>query len=553
MAKITGKLVAWLLRPYARSDIRTRKKAAILAPVSLSVALFVTLLAIIMAITGAETVALLMLGFAIFTVIVIILLAIGKYQLSSSLFVYGLFAVMFAAIKFDDYISVYECYVFATLGLFLTITGALLANTRKLIYVVTGLNLSGIALLYLLDTLPQENGIVSVLAIQSLATSAIIVIVGGIFASLTVKLQRNLVEESIDTAGRAAKQYSMTIDAVQTAQSSALKTGENLTRSGESLSIAAGKMQEIAREEASGITTLDNALETSAISDKAIAESQKELGDALDFFASKVLSASSSVSQMIRSISEIAALADARRTAIDDLNQLSSDGNRRIEDINKSIDGIVNAAGRMEEMNRLIADVADRTNLLGMNASIEAAHAGLAGRGFGVVAGEIRNLSEEAAESSRIIAALIKDTKDAIALATEAGKQTSHYLETVSKEIGEVADTFSQLLVMLTQMSAGTNDVSETINSFQSLAESSRIAVNKSIDATDKSSRRSQEARQIAAKLREGTKLLSQACQELRNHADEIRVLGIENTNHLEELKSKISIQGDSTQPALNR
>ena len=71
--------------------------------------------------------------------------------------------------------------------------------------------------------------------------------------------------------------------------------------------------------------------------------------------------------------------------------------------MNHSINQILDSAKRMMETSVFIGDVAERTNLLGMNASIEAAHAGAAGKGFAVVADQIRGLSVEASKSSRLI------------------------------------------------------------------------------------------------------------------------------------------------------
>lgn len=110
----------------------------------------------------------------------------------------------------------------------------------------------------------------------------------------------------------------------------------------------------------------------------------------------------------------------------------------RVQDIAGSIDQI-------QGMVRLIASIASQTNLLSMNASIEAAHAGDAGRGFAVVADEIRNLAELAGKSSKDIHQQTKAIVRTIAEAGSARSEAVGTLDSISQHIEKLAQSIDQI------------------------------------------------------------------------------------------------------------
>jgi len=129
---------------------------------------------------------------------------------------------------------------------------------------------------------------------------------------------------------------------------------------------------------------------------------------------------------------------------------------KSVQDISQSVDGIVSAI-------KIIAAIAANTNLLAMNAAIEAAHAGEAGRGFAVVADEIRRLSESTRENSRNISQTLSSIIEGISVTSKRSSDTSELITGMSKSIDGFANAMMGFIENLTELSKGGSVITEAM------------------------------------------------------------------------------------------
>ena len=540
MAKNRARLFDPFIRPYVDSDLRLYKKAKLLAPALWAIGILSLTLSILMALTKAWAVAGILTSLIAFCALSLWMMARGRYGVASATFLYALFGVMFAAIKFDQYQDLYECYVFGTLGGFLLIAAGLIAAKQFQAWILTVLNLAAIAALYVFDSLPLDDGIVTALAAQSLGTSALIIVAGGIFSTMAIRMQSELVDDTKRSADTAKRQYGEMATAVHSAQAAAMGIGMRLASSAETMSGSAKTLRDIAAEEIAGLAALDGALGAAEDGEKIAVSAQDRVRASLNEYSEKVLEASASISQMMESVNEIGRSAGERQSGITQLVEMARDGDERVMRISEAIANIVSATGKMDEMNALIGEVAERTNMLGMNAAIEAAHAGEAGKGFAVVAEEIRTLSETAAEGSGSIAAILAETRVVVAAASKASEQTGDFFLRMSNEIQRLSSTFSELLIRLQEISQGSAGVTDAVRGFTALAESAGTAVDETCSVFHDAASRAASSRTFAATMKVSAARMAESCDALLSQAASLNELGQENVQRMESLRTQL-------------
>ncbi|QEK00267.1 HAMP domain-containing protein [Treponema phagedenis] len=157
----------------------------------------------------------------------------------------------------------------------------------------------------------------------------------------------------------------------------------------------------------------------------------KQLNNSIETQATSVIQSTSSIEQMVANINSIGKMLEENRAVMADLDKQIIRGKKGAALANADVVKISEKSGTLMEASQIIQHIASQTNLLAMNAAIEAAHAGDSGKGFAVVADEIRKLAEESNTQGKGIAAMIKESTQIIESLTTSSKAAENVFNEV--------------------------------------------------------------------------------------------------------------------------
>jgi len=266
--------------------------------------------------------------------------------------------------------------------------------------------------------------------------------------------------------------------------------------------------------------------ETNATMEQVITNINK-LNTHVENQSHNVSQASSAIEEMVANIAAVTNTLVSNTANVNTLKEASEVGRNGLQEVSSDIQEIARESDGLLEINAVMENIASQTNLLSMNAAIEAAHAGEAGRGFAVVADEIRKLAESSGQQSKTIGSVLEKIAESIKKITASTENVLTRFEAIDAGVMTVSDQEENIRNAMEEQGEGSKQVLHSASGLSDIT---------------------QQVKSSSEEMRNGTLEVKRECQNLEKATDEITGGMNEMASGAEQINTAVNNVNEMTQ-----
>jgi len=360
-------------------------------------------------------------------------------------------------------------------------------------------------------------------------------------------LTRYLSVSSNDEIGDMAKYFNNTLDSISTLIKKIKNKVAALTSTGQELSanmertskavdhISANldEMKTMMGKQEQSATEADSAVKhirTNIDSLNALIEDQTE----------SIERSSSAIEEMTANIQSVTKTLIENNRNVTELRGASENGKTGLQKVAQKILEIAKDSEGLLEINAVMENIASQTNLLSMNAAIEAAHAGEAGRGFAVVAGEIRQLAESSSRQSKTTSEMLKKIKASIDSITVSSNEVLSRFEVIDTGVKTVSEHEENIRNAMEEQEVGGKQILDSIAHLKGINASVKKGSDEMMESGNNLIRQTNDFLKISNESVNGINdIVNGAMHEIKTAVDLVEEISIDNSKNFDELKAE--------------
>jgi methyl-accepting chemotaxis protein len=254
-----------------------------------------------------------------------------------------------------------------------------------------------------------------------------------------------------------------------------------------------------------------------------------------------VAQSSSAIEQMLANIQSVTGTLVRNADNVRVLLNSSEVGREGLREVATDIQEIARESEGLLEINAVMENIASQTNLLSMNAAIEAAHAGEAGRGFAVVAGEIRKLAENSSAQSKTIGAVLKKIKGSIDKITVSTGSVLNKFEAIDSGVKTVADQEENIRGAMEEQGAGSKQVLDAIGQVNEITRQVKGGSTEMLEGSKEIIHESRNLAQATEEITKGVNDMASGAEHINGTINRVNELSRRNRDSIDALVREMS------------
>jgi methyl-accepting chemotaxis protein len=361
-------------------------------------------------------------------------------------------------------------------------------------------------------------------------------------------LTKSIVVHSKDEVGDLALYFNKTIEKIKNLVLIIKKQSHTLSDIGSDLSSNMTETAAAVNEITANIQGIKSRVinqsasvtETNATMEQVIANINK-LNDHVEAQSRNVSQASSAIEEMVANISSVTNTLVSNATNVNTLKESSEVGRGGLQEVASDIQEIARESEGLLEINSVMENIASQTNLLSMNAAIEAAHAGEAGKGFAVVADEIRKLAESSSEQSKTIGNVLKKIKESIDKITKSTENVLNKFESIDSGVKTVALQEENVRNAMEEQGEGSKQVLQSVGGLNELTQQVKRGSEEMLSGSQEVMTESQNLERVTQEITGGMNEMASGAEQINVAVHNVNEMTTKNREAIDSLIKEVS------------